>query len=617
MWVTGEYRDAGSCCARPGRPDPKGPLMSHTTRRIGAALGAIALTGTLVASSPSTAVPTTADPAQATTGTGAQRHLVLAVEGADDASVRAAIEAAGGEVAQTNEAIALYTVNGPVDLAARLAGSTVIEGTMADKVIGYTPGSDLADKVRRADEVEKVRSQRPAHPASDRAHERATGEGHGKGKGKGKPQPGPVPAGDSLSDRQWNIDMIDAPEAHRTATGKGARVGVMDTGVDGDHPDLAANFNAALSRNFTTDIPEIDGPCEEADCKDANDVDEGGHGTHVASTIASARNGHGIVGVAPDADLVNLRVGQDSGYFFLEPTLEALTYAPSAGVDVVNMSYYIDPWAFNCPNNPADSPEEQAEQRFTIEATNRALGYARSHGVTLVSSLGNSALDLGKVTTDDSSPNYPEGEVREREIDNSCLDLPVEGDGSMGVSAVGPSGLKSYYSNYGVAEIHVAAPGGAYRDFEDGSMTATPENLILAAAPKGVLEESGDLDENGMPTSDFVVREELAGGEVAYYQYMQGTSMASPHVTGVAALVIEEKGQPDNRLGGRKMQPKRVEGAITTSAHERDCDAEVFSYPGLSDRYTATCEGDADFNGFYGHGIINAASAVSKTPHKH
>ena len=81
----------------------------------------------------------------------------------------------------------------------------------------------------------------------------------------------------------------------------------------------------------------------------------------------------GIAGVAPKVELVNLRAGQDSGYFFLQPTLDALTYAGDNGIDVVNMSFYIDPWLYNCRANPADSPAEQAQQRSIIDATQRAL----------------------------------------------------------------------------------------------------------------------------------------------------------------------------------------------------------------------------------------------------
>jgi lantibiotic leader peptide-processing serine protease len=90
---------------------------------------------------------------------------------------------------------------------------------------------------------------------------------------------------------QWDMRMINATasKSYRRQRGNhGVRVGVIDTGVDGSHPDIAANFNRALSRNFTTDIPVIDGPCAEDpdhSCNDPADVDEDGHGTHVAGTI--------------------------------------------------------------------------------------------------------------------------------------------------------------------------------------------------------------------------------------------------------------------------------------------------------------------------------------------
>ena len=108
------------------------------------------------------------------------------------------------------------------------------------------------------------------------------------------------------------------------------RVGIMDTGVDGKHPDIAPNFDRFLSRNFTVDNSEPgidDGPCEHPSCVDPNDEDDDGHGTHVASTIGSPLNGIGMAGVAPKVDLVNIRAGQDSGFFLLQPTVDALTYA--------------------------------------------------------------------------------------------------------------------------------------------------------------------------------------------------------------------------------------------------------------------------------------------------
>ena len=129
-----------------------------------------------------------------------------------------------------------------------------------------------------------------------------------------------------LAPLQWDMKMIHATADGSYAKERGSKdvlVGIIDTGVDGKHPDIAPNFSRSLSRNFTTDIPLIDGPCEDEpdhSCSDAADVDENSHGTHVASTIGSPINNLGMAGVAPEVTLVNLRAGQDSGYFFVRPT---------------------------------------------------------------------------------------------------------------------------------------------------------------------------------------------------------------------------------------------------------------------------------------------------------
>jgi subtilisin family serine protease len=160
--------------------------------------------------------------------------------------------------------------------------------------------------------------------------------------------------------------------------------------------DLAPNFDWELSRNFVTDIPDVDGPCEYADCKDPVGVDDGAHGTHVAGTIAAAVNGLGISGVAPEATLVEIRAGQDSGYFFLQPTVDALVYAGDAGIDVVNMSFYADPWLFNCASEAdyVDGSTEGIEEQAIIRAALiEAIDYAHANGVTMIAAAGNGATD--------------------------------------------------------------------------------------------------------------------------------------------------------------------------------------------------------------------------------
>ena len=154
-------------------------------------------------------------------------------------------------------------------------------------------------------------------------------------------------------------------------------------------------------------MTDIDGPCEHPSCVDPVDEDDDGHGTHVAGTIGSPINGLGIAGVAPNVTLVNMRAGQDSRLLLPAATLDALTYAGDIGVDVVNMSFYIDPWLYNCVDNPADTPEQQAEQRTIRQATQRAINYATSRNVTPIAAMGNEATDLGHPTFDDTQPGLP------------------------------------------------------------------------------------------------------------------------------------------------------------------------------------------------------------------
>ena len=546
----------------------------------------------------------------APTGPG-REYVVLYEHGASGKAARAAIADAGGRVVSENADIGVATVRSSKgSFAGDVARSRAIVGATTNRIIGHAPND--AAKVKR-DRIEKDTGRiRGSH-----------GKGHG---GKGA---------DPLADRQWDMQMIHATKDGSYARQQGSkavRVGVLDTGIDGSHPDIAPNFNGKLSRNFTVDDESIDGACDtdpDQSCEDPSNVDENGHGTHVASTIGSPLNGIGIAGVAPKVELVNLRAGQDSGFFFLGPSLDALTYAGDHGVDVVNMSYYIDPWLYNCTANPADSPAEQREQRLVIQATQRAIDYARAHGVTTIAAEGNGHTDLGKPKFDDSSPDYPvdangdPSEARDRTIDNSCKSMPTEANGVIGVTSVGPSKRKAYYSDYGVEQADVSAPGGDSRDTPDGSRKI--ENTILAAYPYsvGIVEDregdgKPDIDPaTGQPTSPAVIKQ---GG--AYYQYIQGTSMASPHAVGVAALIVAQYGARDKRNGGLTMRPDKVERILKRTATDQACPAqEPFTYPWTPapapEDYTATCEGSPQFNGFYGEGIVDALAAVSRGSGRH
>ncbi|PZG15664.1 peptidase S8 and S53 subtilisin kexin sedolisin [Nonomuraea aridisoli] len=422
--------------------------------------------------------------------------------------------------------------------------------------------------------------------------------------------------GEPLAGRQWDMRMIGAERANAKVPGtKKVLVGVIDTGVDGKHPDIAPNFNRELSRNFVTDRPKddkgetLDGPCEVSGCKDPVDADDDGHGTHVASTIASPINGIGIAGVAPGVQLVNIRAGQDSGFFFLKPSLDALAYAADIGVDVVNMSYFVDPWLFNCTDNSADTRKQQLEQRAIITGIQRAVDYARARGVTIVSALGNGSTDLGRPTVDRQSPGYPKGSEKTRRVDNSCLSVPAESRGVISVSSVGPSGRKAIYSDYGVEQTDVAAPGG---DVLDGQGGAKVDRGILAAAPERVLRKAGRIDADGEPKGPDVVKS-CKGGTCAYYQYLEGTSMAAPHATGVAAILISRFGKPGR--GGVELAPATVEELLYRTATRKSCPSpREYVYKAYGQSVTHACEGDTADNGFYGHGIVNAWKAATVEP---
>lgn len=308
--------------------------------------------------------------------------------------------------------------------------------------------------------------------------------------------------------------------------GAGVTVAVVDSGIQPDHPDLRGRIDTARS----------------VDCTDGGRPDAtrlrwrnttSGHGTHVAGIIAAARNGIGVTGVAPGARVASVKVVDDDGFIYPEYAICGILRTADSGLRIANHSYYVDPWRFWCASDTAQAPAR--------EAVRRAFAYAQRRGVLSVAAAGNDSTDLARKTTDAMSPN--DSSPITRRLDRSCLDLPAELPGVVTVSAADPNGSMAPYSNFGRGVIDVMAPG----------------TEILSTYP----------DSQWAPLS--------------------GTSMASPHVAGVAAVLATKH---------PKARPEELRTMLRTQARDVPCP-----------RGTPACTGSRSDNGFAGEGMVDARRA--------
>ncbi|MGH2755070.1 MAG: S8 family peptidase [Actinomycetota bacterium] len=535
------------------------------------------------------------------------RYVVLYEDGVSSADARAALADLGAKVVRENTAVGLTTVKTKVRSFREEAMETgLFRGVARDRAVGRTP-TQRDIPVGRALEIPGF--IRLDEGSGRRARERAPN------------------GADPLYRYQWNLNMVDADLAGSYSVERGddrVLVAILDSGIDARHKDIRRNLDRGLTRNFTRDIRVIDGLCRrerDGSCRDTRFRDPNGHGTQVASYVASPLNGFGLSGVAPEVSLVSLRVGQDSGFVFLQAVVDALTFAADNGVDIANLSFWIDPWFMNCADNPEDTPAEQLEQRTIVAAVQAAVDYARDRNVTVIASEGNDFMDLGAPRSpDEVSPTLPLGASSERTVDNDCLLMPQEADGVINVSGLGPSGRKAYYSTYGMERTDVAAPSGD--NFDDA--VSYPYNLLLGAISRRPLKDYNLIDRRGKPRVPDVLRR-CHRHRCHYYMLNAGTSFASPIASGVAALIVSRFGMDDG-AGGLTMDPADVESILLASAEPHACpDGGVQEYPEIGDSLEpfgittddlrATCEEGADgVNGFYGHGIVNAYNAVTAQP---
>jgi subtilisin family serine protease len=313
----------------------------------------------------------------------------------------------------------------------------------------------------------------------------------------------PMPVANPVESLQWDMKMIHAPQAHAITMGSPkVDVGILDSGIDANH----ANFRDASGRS-------------NVDCARGRNfvtsgpglgnpdpcIDNGFHGTHVAGIVGARSNGAGVVGIAPNVTLVPVKVCDTPGYCYASAVVDGITYAGDAQLDVINMSFFVDDDSFLSSTEVKCNTDPT--QRALRRAVERAIQYALSRGVTPVAALGNSDTDLAST--------------------GKCDVVPAETTGVIGTMALGPQSEKAEYSSYGTGATDVAAPGG---NGTTGDCTTT----ILSTIPES-------------------------------YGCLQGTSMASPHTTGVVALIESQFGKvaPD---GDVKLTPSAVENRLESSA---------------------------------------------------
>jgi len=449
-------------------------------------------------------------------------YLVLAPQGKSTKAAEARVAAAGGTVVAAYQQIGVLVAKSTnTAFAGAVAGAGVESVASTDGLGTALIDDDVVDAV-------------------DTAAVEATGD----------------PTTEPLWSLQWDMAQIDVPAAHAVTTGDpSVVVGVLDSGISPTHPDLATQIAFDQSASCIGGVADTSVAAWSPTTSD--------HGTHVAGTIAAAINGQGIAGVAPGVKVASVKVVNDDGFIFPEAAVCGYLWAADHGMPVTNNSYFIDPWEFNCVNDPRQRPVWQAVQR--------ALNYSTAKGTLTVASAGNSNVDLQHKFVDSSSPNDGSFPVEDRTITGACRDLPAEAPGVVTVSAVGPTELKSYYSSYGQGVVDVAAPGGDSR-FRTGGAVGIAADQVLSTTWNPSTGANG-------------------------WGYKQGTSMAGPHAAGVAALAVSA--HPGMKVG-------QLASFLERTATALECPVGVYEpRPG----YPATCTG-GERNGFYGAGNVNAFNVV-------
>jgi subtilisin family serine protease len=307
---------------------------------------------------------------------------------------------------------------------------------------------------------------------------------------------------------QWNLSRIQASLAWNTTLGSSTvKVAVLDTGICAHHQDMIGKVRADLSASFINE-PASCGPTVAPACVGCPAwEDRQFHGTHVAGIISS--NNLGTASVAPNVQLIAVKVLNCTGSGPFSAIINGIIYAANSGAEVINMSL----GAFFSRIFLQD-----AGTAALVESVAKAIQYAtKNKGCLVVSAAGNNGTNM------DTLPG------------NKFINIPSQaGGGGLSVSASTIADQRASFSNFGLIGADLIAPGGG---LPIGTFPNNNFNTFVLA-----------------PCSSHSVQiPSCAPGN--NYLFVRGTSQASPHVAGAAALVISRLGPPGIPPRGSYLAP--------------------------------------------------------------